>query len=367
MKAKKIISILDKLAPPFFIDSWDNSGLQIGSVNKDVEKILISLDVSENSLKKAIEENVDMIVTHHPFIFGKLSNISFDDKKGEMIRDIIKNDITVFSMHTNLDICEGGVNDILCDKLGIKNNKPLSKFLTDKLYKIAVFVPEDYSQDVRNALGESGAGFIGNYSHCSFSGEGTGRFLPTKDATPFIGEEGKLEEVREDKIETIVDEHKLQSTINAIIKAHPYEEVAYDIYPLMNKGTTYGYGRVGNIEREMTLEEFSNVVNDSLDCNDLRIYGDLDKKVKKIAVCGGSGAGFIKDAKQENVDAYVTGDIKYHDAQLALELGLTVLDAGHYETEKPCIDSLKKYISNNTKDLEIFTYKESLAKFTTLK
>ena len=371
MKIKKIINILNKLAPPFLIDSWDNSGLQVGSINKDVRKILISLDVSENSLKKAIEEDVDMIITHHPFLFGELSNISLDDKKGKMIRDIIKEDITVFSMHTNLDICEGGVNDILCEKLGITSNKPLSKFHTDKLYKIAVFVPSDHAKDLREALGDAGAGFIGNYSHSSFSAKGTGRFLPTDHAKPFIGEIGKPEEVSEEKIETIVDEHKLQAVINAMIKAHSYEEVAYDIYPLKNKGTTYGYGRVGNLKKEMTLKSFSNLVNDSLKCNDLRIYGDLDKKVKKIAVCGGSGACFMKDAIREDVDVYVTGDIKYHDAQLALELGLTVLDAGHFETEKPCIDSLKQYISDETvdleKDLEIFTYKESLAKFTTLK
>ena len=366
MKAKKVINTLNRLAPPFLIDSWDNSGLQIGSTEKQVEKILISLDLSENTLKKAVEEQVDMIVTHHPFLFGKLKRISLDDAKGKMIRDIIKNDIIVFSMHTNLDMCEGGVNDILCEKLGIEIKKPLSKFITDRLYKISVFVPLDYSEQVREALGASGAGFIGNYSHCTFSSNGTGRFLPTEHTNPFIGITGKLEEVKEEKIETIVDEHRLQTVIAAMIKAHPYEEVAYDIYPLDNKGNVYGYGRVGNLSKTMTLREFSEVVNDNLGCSDLRIYGDLDKAIKKVAVCGGSGASFIKDACRENVDVYVTGDIKYHDAQQALELGVAVIDAGHFETEKPCIDSLKKYLTEHT-DLDISIYEESLAKFTTLK
>lgn len=320
MKVKKIISILDKLAPPFLIDSWDNSGLQIGSVNKDVEKILISLDLSENSLKEAIEKNVDMIITHHPFIFGKLSNISLDDKRGKMIRDIIKADITIFSMHTNLDICEGGVNDILCEKLDINSYKPLSNFFTEKLYKLIAHIPKE-----------------------------------------------GLNEVRKDRMETIVREHKLERTIETMINTYPNYKIEYDVYPLINKGTTYGYGRIGNLEEEMTLEEFANIVNERLECKNLRIYGDLNKDIKNVAVCGGSGAGFIKDALRENADVYVTGDIKYHDAQLALELGLTLLDAGHYETEKPCIDSLKQYISKNTRDLEIFTYKESLARFTTLK
>ncbi len=366
MKAKEVISILNSLAPPFLIDSWDNSGLQIGSTEKQVKKILISLDLNENTLKKAIEGRVDMIVTHHPFLFGTLRNITLDDYRGKMIRDIIKNDITVFSMHTNLDMCEGGVNDVLCEILGINSDKPLSKIFTDRLYKISVFVPKDYSEQVRGALGDSGAGFIGNYSHCTFSSNGTGRFLPTEHSEPFIGTTGKLELVEEEKIETIVDEHKLQNVIGEMIKAHPYEEVAYDIYPLNNKGAIYGYGRVGNLKATMTLREFSKMVNDNLECSDLRIYGEQDKTIKKVAVCGGSGASFIKDACRENVDVYVTGDIKYHDAQQALELGVTVLDAGHFETEKPCIYALKKYLDENT-DLDITTYEESVGRFTTLK
>lgn len=268
MKAKEIINVLEKLAPPFLIDSWDNSGIQIGSIETKVRKVLISLDLSENALKKAIEENVDMILTHHPFLFGKLANISLDDNKGKMIRDIIKNDITVFTMHTNLDICEGGVNDILCETLGIEVLKPLNNFRTE----------------------------FSNYD-----------------------------------------------------------------------GKTYGYGRVGNLNETMTLKEFSNTVNDKLECENLRIYGDLEKNVKKIAVCGGSGSCFIKDAHLENVDVFVTGDIKYHDAQLAEELGLAMLDAGHFETEKPLVDVLKKYIEDNTNAVEVITYKESLAKFKTLK
>lgn len=365
MKASKVISILNRLAPPFLIDSWDNSGLQIGSTEKQVEKILVSLDLSENTLKKAIEQKADMIITHHPFIFSKLNNIYLDDEKGKMIRDIIKNDITVFSMHTNLDMCDGGVNDTLCEMLEINKEKPLSKFVADKLYKVVVFVPRDYSEQVRGALGDSGAGFIGNYSHCTFSSNGTGRFLPTEHTNPFIGTTNELEAVDEEKIETIVDEHKLQTVISSMIKAHPYEEVAYDIYPLNNKGNLYGYGRVGDLNIATTLKDFSKVVNEKLECSDLRIYGELDKTIKKVAVCGGSGASFIKNAHTANADVYITGDIKYHDAQLAKELGVALLDAGHFETEKPAIYSLEKYLNEHT-DLDISTYEESVGNFTTI-
>lgn len=367
MKAKTIIKTLNKLAPPFLIDSWDNSGLQIGSVETEVEKLLITLDLSESALRKAIDKKVNMIVTHHPFLFSKLKSIALDDEKGKMIKDIIKNDITVFSLHTNLDMCEGGVNDVLCKILDIEREKPLSKFLTDRLYKIVVFTPKSHVNEVREALGESGAGHIGNYSHCSFSSTGMGRFLPLYESNPFIGELGVIEEVEEERIETIVDEHSLNKVIDKMIKAHPYEEVAYDIYPIKNHGKVYGYGRVGYLKEETTLNIFARLVNDRLKCNNLRVYGDIGRKVKKIAVCGGSGACFIKDAYREKVDVLVTGDIKYHDAQLAKELGISILDAGHFETELPVVDSLKEYINDSNKELEVITYKESLAKFTTIK
>lgn len=272
MKVKAIISILNQLAPTFLIDSWDNSGLQIGSLNTETEKILISLDLSRKALDIALKENVDMIVTHHPFIFGKMSSIYLDDEKGMMVRDIIKNDMTVFSMHTNLDICEGGVNDVLCEKLGIKVERQLSKFIVENL------------------------------------------------------------------------------EVN-----------------LNDKSKTYGYGRVGELKEKTTLLEFSNLVSERLKCNDLRVYGNLDKTIKKVAVCGGSGASFIDDAYRAEVDVYVTGDIKYHDAQLAKELGLTLIDAGHFETEAMAIEVLEDYISRNTKDVEILVFKESVALFSTLK
>lgn len=264
MKVKEVIQVLDTLAPPFLIDSWDNSGLQIGSLDTHVKKILISLDLSRDALDIALEKNIDMIITHHPFFFGKFNNIPLDDERGKMIKDIIKNDITLFSMHTNLDICEGGVNDALCKKLGIDIKKPLSKFTTDKQ-------------------------------------------------------------------------------------------------------ETYGYGRIGELLEGVTLKEFSNRVSEKLDCENLRVYGDLNKNIKKVAVCGGSGASFIKDASKEVVDAYVTGDIKYHDAQLANELGLTLLDAGHFATEVIAVDLLEEYISKYTENIDIIMFKESIALFSTLK
>lgn len=365
MKASEIIHILNKLAPPSLIDSWDNSGLHIGSRETEVKKIVVALDLSEHSLDLALEKNADMILTHHPFLFGKLSNISLDDGQGKMIEKIIKNDLLVFSMHTNLDICEGGLNDVLSEILGIESVTPLSNLKKDKLYKLSVFVPLAQVDDVRDAIGRSGAGFIGNYSHCSFSTRGTGMFLPHENTNPFIGTSGLLESVEEEKIETIVDEHKLQDVITEMLRVHPYEEVAYDIYPLHNSGKSYGYGRVGDLKSETTLEDFAELVSQKLGCTSLRAYGDLDKIVRRVAVCGGSGARFIDDALRAKADVYVTGDIKYHDAQKALELGLPLLDAGHFETEKPSVDALRDYLIRKTDGIDIVTCRENVAKYKT--
>lgn len=365
MKASRVIEILNELAPSFLMDSWDNSGLQIGSRECEIKKILVSLDLSKHSLDLAIKENVDMIITHHPFIFEKLKNIELDDRQGKMIEKIIKNDIVVFSMHTNLDICDGGVNDVLSSALGIENLTPLSSFKRDKLYKLSVFVPTDKIDTVKDALGRSGAGFIGDYSHCTFSTQGIGEFLPHDNTNPFIGTSGVLERVEEEKIETIVDEHKLQTVIREMIKAHPYEEVAYDIYPLENKGKLYGYGRVGTLREPITLRVFSEFTSNTLSCESLKTFGDLNKEISRVAVCGGSGACFIEDALREKADVFVTGDIKYHDAQKALELGLSLIDAGHYETEKPSIYTLRDYLLENTKDIDIIICDENLAKYKT--
>ena len=363
MKASEVIGILNKLAPYFLIDSWDNSGLQIGSVEREVKTMMIALDLSDQSLDLAIEKNVDMIVTHHPFLFGKMSNISLDGHRGKMIEKIIKNDLVVFSMHTNLDMCEGGVNDVLAELLGIESLNPLSTFKKDKVYKLSVFAPLAQVDDVKDAIGRSGAGFIGNYSHCSFSTRGIGTFLPHENTNPFIGTSGVLERVEEEKIETIVDEHQLQGVIDEMIKVHPYEEVAYDICPVKNFGKAYGYGRVGNLKNETTLNDFASLVSEKLNCTSLRAYGELDKTIRRVAVCGGSGACFIEDALKAKADVYVTGDIKYHDAQKALELGLPLIDAGHFETEKPSVHALKEYLLDKTQGIEIVTCGESLAKY----
>ncbi len=339
-----IIKALFELAPPYFADKWDNSGLQLGSYNKNVNNILLALDISPEVVKNAIENNIDMIITHHPLIFDDIKKICRDDKKAKMLYNLIKEDIVVFSAHTNLDMCKGGVSDVLGDILGLKNQKVLSVSYTEKLFKLVVFVPKSHSNKVREAITYQGAGHIGNYSCCTFNVEGFGTFMPHQGSNPYIGETDRLENVEEVRIETIVTSKNLDDVLIAMHNAHPYEEVAYDVYLLANDNIKYGHGRIGEIDKELSLVDYAEIVKTRLKCDSLRVYGNINKKVNKIAFCGGSGADFITDAYKMKADVFITGDIRYHEAQLASELGICLIDAGHYHTEKPILDSLKKYL-----------------------
>ncbi|MTI49431.1 Nif3-like dinuclear metal center hexameric protein [Sporosalibacterium faouarense] len=347
MIAKNIIDILNGLAPIHFAEKWDNVGLQLGSIDKEVNKVLISLDVSDKTVNLAIKNNVDMIITHHPFIFEGLKNISKDDKKGKILYNLIRADITLFSLHTNLDICPNGVSDRLGQIFRLKSMNILSPTISEKLFKLVVFVPKTHSDRVREAITRRGAGHIGNYSDCTFNINGLGTFKPSEVSNPFIGKIGELETVEEVRVETIVPESILKNVINAMKDAHPYEEVAYDIYPLANDFIKHGHGRIGNLENPITLLEFANEVKKKLDCREVRAYGDTNRIISKVAVCGGSGSDFIVEAAKHKADVYLTGDIKYHDAQLASELGLALIDAGHYDTEKHILEYLKNYLINS--------------------
>ncbi|HHV45432.1 MAG TPA: Nif3-like dinuclear metal center hexameric protein [Tissierellia bacterium] len=347
MRAIDIVNIMNKWALPNLIDEWDNTGFQIGDPNKEVSKVLVSLDLDREVLDKAIEEDVQMIITHHPLIFKPIKSIVYDSYKEKLIYDIIKNDMVVYNAHTNLDLAKNGVNDILADMFGLSSIEPLKEVKEDGLFKLVVFVPKSHADIIRNVLGEEGAGFIGNYSHCTFNIEGIGTFMPHEGTSPFIGEANKLEKVEEIRIETIVKKKDLNRIVKRMISAHPYEEVAYDIYPLFNKGEVYGYGRVGNIER-IALGKFLNIVKEKLEVKNIIVYGEINRDVTRIALCGGSGASFIYDAYNKGAQVYITGDIKYHDAQYANELGLTLIDAGHYHTEKVILPAIGKYLENET-------------------
>lgn len=347
MKASDIVQLMEQWAPPYLIDEWDNTGFQLGDMEKEVNKIIVALDLDRQVLKEALEEKAEMIITHHPLIFKPLKAIRKQNYKESLIMDLIREDIVVYNAHTNLDLAVDGVNDELAKLLNLKNVQPLKVNYVEPLYKFVVFVPKSHASTIREVLGNEGAGFIGNYSHCTYNVEGIGTFMPLEGTSPYIGELNKLEEVEEIRIETIVEKKALKRVVAKVLEHHPYEEVAYDIYPLENKGKSFGYGRVGEIARTK-LAEYLDLVKRQLNLDKLIVYGNLDKEISKVAVCGGSGATFIHDAYLKGADVYITGDVKYHDSQYANELGLTIVDAGHFDTEKVILPVIKKYIEEKT-------------------
>ncbi|MFC4320805.1 Nif3-like dinuclear metal center hexameric protein [Litchfieldia salsa] len=362
----EVIQVFEAFSPKKFAVEGDKIGLQIGSLNKPINRIMTALDVNEDVIEEAIIKNVDLIIAHHPVIFRPLKHIQTDSTTGRMIEKCIKNDITIYAAHTNLDVAEGGVNDLLADALNLQQQEVLSPSYTDSNKKIVVFVPGSSANKVREAMSAAGAGNIGNYSHCTYNTEGVGTFLPEASSHPVIGERGKLVEVEEIKIETIVPTSRQKAVIRAMLAAHPYEEVAYDIYSLENEGKEYGLGRVGYLPNEMTLEDFALYVKKQLHVDGVRVVGPLNGKVKKVAVLGGDGNKYISQAKFKGADVFVTGDLYYHVAHDALMMGLSVVDPGHHIEQimkKGVADKLFLEFKDRKWDIEVFPSEPSTDPF----
>lgn len=349
-KVQDIIKTIEHWLPEKFANKDDKIGLLTGSYNNEVNKILVTLDVNLAVVNEAVENNVDMIFAHHNPFYIMQSNFITDTTQGKLLSELLKNDIALYVAHTNLDSAFGGVNDVLADMLELKNVSSLVTGWQERYIKFAVNVPSDYEEKVRLAIINAGAGYIGNYSDCTFHINGTGYFMPRQGTEPFLGKIEELAKISEVKIETIINIEILEKVLMAMLEVHPYEEPAYDIIPLYNDGKKTGLGRVGFIQNPVTLEEFLKTVGNNLHVKDLKYTGDLNRHVYKIALCGGSGMSFVKDALQKGADVYLTGDVKFHEAQEANELGIAVVDAGHYGTERPVVEKVAKFLLLNFKE-----------------
>ncbi|WP_156290712.1 Nif3-like dinuclear metal center hexameric protein [Oceanobacillus salinisoli] len=347
-----VFQLMEKWAPKSLAYDWDNVGLQVGSYNQRAKKIMVTLDVLETVVDEAIEKEVNLIVAHHPLLFKPLKQVNYDTPQGRIVKKLIDHQITVYAAHTNLDAANGGVNDMLSRTLGIEKTDLLLESTVQTLFKIAVYVPLSHADEVRDALSASGAGHIGNYSHCTFQTEGKGTFKPLEGTNPYIGTTNKLQFVEEVRMETIVQEDKLNAVITSMVKAHPYEEPAYDIYPLKNPGQRYGVGRIGKLPYKMTLHDLCEQVKESLKMPRLRVTGDLNKTVTNVAVLGGSGEKYIHAARQKGAEVYITGDMSFHMAQDAWQMGLSVIDAGHY-IEKVMKQETVMYLRRELNDRSI--------------
>lgn len=351
ISCQAVAQIIDELAPKNLMMEWDNCGLLLGEYSKRVSKLLLTLTVNPEALEYAVKNDVDMIVSHHPLFFRPVKSLRRDLPLGNLVYEAILHDIAVYAAHTNLDTALGGVNDVLAQKLELQSVKVLRKTSQESLKKLVIFVPKGHEESVREALGTAGAGFIGNYSHCSFNTEGVGTFKPLEGTSPFIGERGRLERVEEVRIETIVPETSVKKAVRAMLKVHPYEEAAYDIYPLDNPGEIRGLGRVGTLKNSTTLKNFCETVKNTLKIRNLRVVGDLSRPVGKVAVCGGAGGDMVSAAVFAGAEVLVTGDVKYHDAEDAKATGIAIIDAGHFATENLMMPVLAEFLEQKTKSL----------------
>ncbi|MGE5379901.1 MAG: Nif3-like dinuclear metal center hexameric protein [Methylocystaceae bacterium] len=356
-----ITGALEQKYPPSLAASWDNSGLQLGAGNEKVTGVLVALDCTMSAVKQAEEVGAQLIITHHPLIFNGLKHICFDHPQGRLIRQLCSCGMSVYSLHTNLDRAPDGLNSHLARKLGILNPQVFGEVIKQPYYKLVVYVPATHLHPVREALAAAGAGHIGEYSHCSFAAPGEGTFLPGPGTRPFLGQEGVLQQVEEYRLESIVSGHILDKCINDLRAAHPYEEMAYEVYSLQQPAAGFGYGRYGQLAVEITLGELAAQVKKNINISEVRIAGDIERKINRAAVVSGSGASMIAEAAAAGADVLITGDIKYHEAQEALSLGLNLIDAGHDGLEREAIALLSNELKVSFPDtLQVFPYREEL-------
>ncbi|QMV40415.1 Nif3-like dinuclear metal center hexameric protein [Cohnella cholangitidis] len=329
-RGETILQLMERLAPKHYAVPDDKIGLQVGSVAKEVRRVLVTLDVTPAVVEEAAKLGAELIIAHHAVIYRPLAHLRTDTPAGALAAELLRKDIAVYISHTNLDTTEGGINDWMAEALELAGREVLEEVHTDKLYKLVVFVPESHHEKVRDAIFSAGAGWIGNYSHCSFNIEGTGTFLPREGSNPFIGTQGKLADSREIRLETVVPLSAKKKVISAMLKAHPYEEVAYDLYSMDLKGRSFGLGRVGVLPATESLDRFAERVKSAFQVPFVRMVGDGSKPIRKVAVLGGSGARYIRHAQFAGADVLVTGDIDFHSAQDALAAGMSIIDPGHH-------------------------------------
>jgi len=332
MKIKEIISCLEAFAPLSFQESYDNSGLITGNPDLIVKSVLLSIDVTEDVIDEAISLGSGMIISHHPILFSAIKKLTGDHYVERCLIKAIRNDIALYAMHTNADAIREGVNRIICQKIGLENTRILLP-RQEELRKLVFFVPPDHAQTVRVKIFEAGAGVIGNYDRCSFNSPGEGTFRGSEDTHPFVGEKGELHFEKEVRVETIFPKHRQSAVIAALFESHPYEEVAYDIYPLVNRYYDAGMGMIGELSEPVNEIHFLEQIKNKFSSRIIRHSRLLKRKIQIIAVCGGSGSSLLKEAIKQGADLFLTSDLKYHQFFDA-DGNIVVADIGHYESEQ---------------------------------
>jgi dinuclear metal center YbgI/SA1388 family protein len=355
-----IIKAMETIAPSFLAENWDNVGLQVGQKNWTVKKIWISLDPDLEVVTNACQNDVDLLITHHPLIFRPLHSVDFNTTTGSIIRMAAQQKMAIFSAHTNLDMVTHGVNDVLAEAIGLKNFKVLAKPVEDENIKLVLYVPVSHEKKILNAIFQTQAGNIGDYSACTFRNQGVGTFRPGSTATPFIGKIGEVNSAEEIRIETVVQKDNLSDVIEFVRSHHPYETMAYDVYPLLTDSTSNGIGRIGELDEETDLKSLALKIKQRLRLKYVKLSGNHKLNVKTAAVCSGSGSAMMKYFLSSGAQAYISGDLRYHDAKDARAANLGIIDIGHFASEHLIVDVIAKRLSEILSEagtkVEIETY-----------
>ncbi|MBS1729795.1 MAG: Nif3-like dinuclear metal center hexameric protein [Bacteroidetes bacterium] len=342
MQIAEVIQLLEKETPLYLQEKYDNAGLIIGNKNTPCTGILCTLDATEEVIAEAIEMGCNLIVAHHPILFNALKKITGNDYVERAIILAIKNDISLYAIHTNLDHKLDGVNAKIAEKLELKDLRVLTP-KSGLLQKLYTYVPLSHKEKILEALFAAGGGLISDYSECSFSAEGKGTFKAGENSKPFLGEIGKRAEVDEAKVEIIFPSWLQQTMIDTLKKSHPYEEVAYEVIRLENTSNQWGAGILGLLPEPMDEQHLLQKIKDLLGLRMIKHTKFLQKSIHKVALCGGAGSFLIKDAIAAGADFFLTSDIKYHEFFDA-DGKIVVADAGHWETEQFTIDLLFEFL-----------------------
>ncbi len=366
MKVKDIAKHIDTMVPTELAQDWDNTGLLVGDSNQDVKKIMLTIDTTKAVISEARQQRVDMIVSYHPLIWDGLKQVTAKGL-GSEVYQLIKSGISVYSVHTSLDVLTGGVNDGLADMVGIVDGKPIGDYVDNPAgdnYKLVVFIPVKAVNKVTNAIFKAGAGWIGNYSNCGFKTPGEGSFKPLAGARPSIGKKDKIESVEEFRFETIVPANKLDAVLAAMIKAHPYEEPAYDVFKLYSPQSQLGLGRIGQLEKPTSMRTIIANIKKTTRAKAIGIVGDKSRVVKTAAVCAGSCGKIINSIIAQKADLYLTGELKHHQALAAQEAGLTCLCLSHSVSERFILKKFAKQLQKQLKNITIIVSKKDADPFT---
>lgn len=345
-----VVSWIDRIAPWRSSYEGDPVGLQVGSAEASVRRALVSLDRSQIAASRAAEIGAQLWVTHHPLFFRPLARLTPDTEEGRLVLFLARREIALVSAHTNWDAARGGVNDTLAELLGLRDVRPFGPSGPADECKLVVFVPEQSTRELIDALSDAGCGEIGLYRRCAFYGVGTGTFQGLEGANPALGTVGQTEEVAEVRLEMVVPKERLDGAIRALRAAHPYEEPAFDIVPLGDR-KPWPIGRVGLLEGPMRLEELARRVSGVLGTR-TSVWGSRDREVQSLAVVGGSGDELWRDAQRAGAEALITGEVRQHNGLSASESGFAVLCAGHYATENPGVKRLCEMLAAEFSDVE---------------